>query len=68
MVVHYVKMGSCDMNVVMMLSQKYNISVIEDAVQAIDFYYKEKPLGSIGAFRIFPFHETKNIISGKVGC
>lgn len=66
-VVHYVEMGSCDMDVVMMLSQKYNIPVIEDAAQAIDFYYKEKLLGSIGAFRIFPFHETKNIISGKGG-
>lgn len=65
-VVHYAGV-SCDMDAIMILSQKYNIPVIEDSAQAIDSYYKDKPLGSIGTFGTFSFHETKNIISGEGG-
>lgn len=65
-VVHYAGV-SCDMDAIMLLSQKYNIPVIEDSAQAIDSYYKDKPLGSIGTFGTFSFHETKNIISGEGG-
>jgi len=65
-VVHYAGM-SCDMGKVMKLADKYNLLVIEDAAQAIDSYYNEKPLGSIGHLAAFSFHETKNIISGEGG-
>lgn len=51
----------------MELSIKYGIPVIEDAAQAIDSFYKGKPLGSIGTFGTFSFHETKNIIAGEGG-
>src|SRR6185369_9444751 len=37
------------------------------AAQAIDSYYKNIPLGSIGNLSAFSFHETKNIISGEGG-
>ena len=40
---------------------------IEDAAQAIDSYYKGKPLGSFGHLATFSFHETKNINSGEGG-
>ena len=46
---------------------KYDLIVIEDAAQAIDSYYKEKPLGSIGDLGCFSFHETKNIQCGEGG-
>jgi dTDP-4-amino-4,6-dideoxygalactose transaminase len=54
------------------LAIKYNLYIIEDAAQAIDAYYTgrdgiKKPLGSIGHFCAFSFHETKNIISGEGG-
>src|SRR6201987_949712 len=49
------------------LEKKYNLFVVEDAAQAIDSYYKGKPLGSIGHLAAFSFHETKNIISGEGG-
>jgi dTDP-4-amino-4,6-dideoxygalactose transaminase len=65
-VVHYAGI-SCDMNAVMALSKKYNLLVIEDAAQAIDSFYNEKPLGGIGHLAAFSFHETKNIISGEGG-
>ena len=56
-----------DMDVIMALAAKHNIFVIEDAAQAIDSFYKGRPLGSIGHLAAFSFHETKNIISGEGG-
>lgn len=64
--VHYAGVA-CDMDKIMALAEKYNILVIEDAAQAIDSYYKGKPLGSIGHMATFSFHETKNINSGEGG-
>lgn len=64
--VHYAGIA-CDMDKMMALASKYNLFVVEDAAQAIDSYYKEKPLGSIGHMAAFSFHETKNIISGEGG-
>lgn len=64
--VHYAGV-SCDMDKIMNLAQKYNLLVVEDAAQAIDSFYKGKPLGTIGHLSAFSFHETKNIISGEGG-
>lgn len=65
-VVHYAGVA-CDMDAIMSIANQHNIPVVEDAAQAIDSYYKGKPLGSIGTFGTFSFHETKNIISGEGG-
>jgi dTDP-4-amino-4,6-dideoxygalactose transaminase len=62
--VHYAGI-SCDMDAIMELAAKHNVFVVEDAAQSIDSYYKNKPLGSMGHFAAFSFHETKNIISGE---
>lgn len=64
--VHYGGVA-CDMDAIMHLANKYNLFVIEDAAQAIDGFYKGKPLGSIGHMAAFSFHETKNIVSGEGG-
>lgn len=64
--VHYAGVA-CDMDKIMVLASKYNLYVVEDAAQAIDSFYKGKPLGSIGHFGTFSFHETKNIQSGEGG-
>lgn len=64
--VHYAG-NACDMNKIMSIAKKYGLYVIEDAAQAIDSYYKDKPLGSIAHMSAFSFHETKNIISGEGG-
>jgi dTDP-4-amino-4,6-dideoxygalactose transaminase len=63
---HYAGIA-CDMDAIMKLADKYNLFVVEDAAQAIDSYYKGKPLGSFGHLATFSFHETKNIISGEGG-
>jgi dTDP-4-amino-4,6-dideoxygalactose transaminase len=65
-VVHYAGIA-VDMDKIMVLANKYNLIVIEDAAQAIDSFYKGSPLGSIGHLSAFSFHETKNIISGEGG-
>jgi len=64
--VHYAGVA-CDMDKIMEIAERHNLFVIEDAAQAIDSYYKGKPLGSIGHLAAFSFHETKNIISGEGG-
>ena len=64
--VHYAGVA-CDMDKIMAIAQKYNLFVVEDAAQAINSYYRGKPLGSIGHLGAFSFHETKNISSGEGG-
>ena len=64
--VHYAGVA-CDMDRIMEIANKHNILVVEDAAQAIDSYYKGRPLGSIGHLSSFSFHETKNIIAGEGG-
>ncbi len=64
--VHYAGVA-CDMDTIMDLAEKYNLFVVEDAAQAIDSYYKGRPLGGIGHLGCFSFHETKNISSGEGG-
>ena len=64
--VHYAGVA-CDMDRIMEIANKYNIIVVEDAAQAIDSYYKGRPLGTIGHLSAFSFHETKNIIAGEGG-
>jgi dTDP-4-amino-4,6-dideoxygalactose transaminase len=64
--VHYAGVA-CDMDVIMSIATKYNLLVVEDAAQAIDSFYKGKPLGSIGHMSAFSFHETKNITAGGEG-
>lgn len=65
-VVHYAGIA-CDMDAIMKLADEHELYVIEDAAQAIDSYYKDKPLGSIGHLAAFSFHETKNVMAGEGG-
>ena len=64
--VHYAGVA-CDMGKIKSIAKKHNLLIIEDAAQAIDSFYKGKPLGSIGDMGCFSFHETKNIQSGEGG-
>ncbi len=64
--VHYAGMA-CDMDGILDLADRNGLYVVEDAAQAVDSYYKGKPLGSLGHMATFSFHETKNVISGEGG-
>ena len=64
--VHYAGVA-CNMDKIMEIADRHNLFVVEDAAQAIDSYYKGKPLGGIGHFGCFSFHETKNVTAGGEG-
>ena len=64
--VHYAGVA-CEMDEIMQLADEHKLYVVEDAAQAMDSYYKGTPLGKIGHFATFSFHETKNISSGEGG-
>lgn len=65
--VHYAGV-SCEMDKIMELANKYNLKVIEDAAQGVMSEYKGQPLGTIGDYGCFSFHETKNYSMGEGGC
>ena len=56
--VHYAGVA-CDMDAIMEVANKHILLVVEDAAQAIDSFYKGKPLGGGGHLGAFSFHETK---------
>lgn len=68
--VHYAGVAT-DMDLVNDLAKRHNLSVVEDAAQAIDAFYHGKngtqPLGACGDMGCFSFHETKNIMAGEGG-
>ena len=64
--VHYAGVA-CDMDRIMEIANRHNLLVVEDAAQAVDSYYKNRPLGGIGHLAAFSFHETKNITAGGEG-
>ncbi|MBR3605975.1 MAG: dTDP-4-amino-4,6-dideoxygalactose transaminase [Lachnospiraceae bacterium] len=64
--VHYAGV-SCEMDKIMEIAKKHKLWVIEDAAQGIMSTYKGKPLGAIGDFGCFSFHETKNYSMGEGG-
>lgn len=65
-VVHYAG-HACDMDKIMEIATRHHILVVEDAAQAIDAFYKGKPLGGIGHLGCISFHETKNVTAGGEG-
>jgi len=64
--VHYAGVG-CEMDKINALGKKYNLYVIEDAAQGMMSTYKGMPLGTIGDYGCYSFHETKNYSMGEGG-
>lgn len=56
-----------DMDRINEIAARHNISVIEDACQAIGAEYKGKKAGSLGTAGCFSLYATKNIMSGEGG-
>lgn len=65
-VVHYAGVG-CEMDSIMAMALRHNLRVVEDAAQAVNATYRDRPLGSLGDFGCFSFHETKNFVAGEGG-
>ena len=64
--VHYAGVA-CEMDTIMSIAKKHNLKVVEDAAQGVMSTYKGRPLGTIGDFGCFSFHETKNYSMGEGG-
>lgn len=64
--VHYAGVG-CEMDYISALEKEYSLKVVEDAAQGVNAYYKGTPLGTIGDFGTYSFHETKNYTMGEGG-
>lgn len=64
--VHYAGV-SCEMDTIMDIAKRHNLKVIEDAAQGIMSTYKGRPLGTIGDYGCYSFHETKNLSMGEGG-
>lgn len=64
--VHYAGI-SCNMDELRELTKKNETLIIEDAAQAVNSYYKDKPLGTLGDLSCYSYHSTKNYSCGEGG-
>ena len=64
--VHYAGVA-CEMDTIMDIANRHNLFVVEDAAQGMMSTYKGRPLGTIGHFGTYSFHETKNYTSAGEG-
>lgn len=53
----------CDMDEIMKIANEHDILVLEDSAHAFGAKYKGRPVGTIGHFGGYSFHEVKNITS-----
>ncbi|MEA5019333.1 MAG: dTDP-4-amino-4,6-dideoxygalactose transaminase [Gordonibacter sp.] len=65
-VVHYAGV-SCEMDVLVDIANRHNLVLVEDAAQGVMSTYRGVPLGTMGRFGCFSFHETKNYSMGEGG-
>ena len=64
--VHYAGV-SCEMDTIMDFARRHRLNVVVDAAQSIFSTYKGRPIGAIGDFVCYSFHETKNFSMGEGG-
>ncbi len=64
--VHYAGVA-CEMDTIMEIAHRRGLMVVEDAAQGVMSSYKGRPLGTIGDFGCYSFHETKNYSMGEGG-
>lgn len=57
----------CDMHAIMSAASEHQLTVIEDACQAIGLTWQGKRVGSIGHVGVFSFQQHKNMRSGEGG-
>lgn len=56
-----------DMDPILKLAREHDLTVIEDAAQALGAEYKGKKVGSLGDLACFSFYATKNLTTGEGG-
>jgi dTDP-4-amino-4,6-dideoxygalactose transaminase len=65
-VVHYGGVG-CDMDAFAKLASDAGLLLIEDAAQAVDAFWDDRPLGTFGDLAALSFHDSKNVSCGEGG-
>lgn len=58
---------SCDMDSLTDIAKRHGLKIIEDAAHAIETWWKDRKIGTIGDFTVFSFYPTKNISTGEGG-
>lgn len=58
---------SADMDKIMEICSRYNVTVIEDAAESLGAYYKGKHTGTFGEFGVFSFNGNKIITTSGGG-
>lgn len=56
-----------DMDPLIDTARNYDLTIIEDACEAIGAAYKERPAGSLGDAAVFAFYPNKQITTGEGG-
>jgi len=57
----------CRMDEILDISQRHDLTVIEDAAHALGAAYHGKPIGSLSDATVFSFYATKNLTTGEGG-
>lgn len=57
----------CDMESIMEIAKRHDLTVIEDAAHAVETRYHGKKIGTIGDITSFSFYVNKNLCTGEGG-
>lgn len=58
---------SCEMDKIIKIAKKYNLSVIEDACESLGSKYMGKMTGTMGNVSVFAFYPNKQMTTGEGG-
>jgi CDP-4-dehydro-6-deoxyglucose reductase, E1 len=59
--------NSCNMDIILKIKKKYNLTLIEDTCESLGSKYRNKYLGTFGEFSSFSFYSSHQISSGEGG-
>ena len=57
----------CNMDDIIEIAHRYDLVVIEDAAHALETWYGDRKMGTIGDITAFSFYVTKNVCTGEGG-
>lgn len=58
---------SCEMDKIMKIAKKYNLSIVEDACESLGSKYMGKMTGTMGNISVFAFYPNKQMTTGEGG-